>query len=263
MTNDFSTKHLFSRIIHYWWILAALMILGGLIGFLATLLFKPVYESTAAVSTTLDYAVLGKVDDWEEDQVYSAIGDIITSTDVKDEVLALALADGVELTGPQIDKYFSADRQDTRWVMRVRADSAKIARKLNMYWSTAVMDALTQLKTDSETTLVMQQYLFSLADCFEQSVAIEPVAMSCDIQDIDELRAEMAKTSEQTKDMTNRSAFVLTHTSFALTTEPTLPTDSVLYTRNLMVLCGALIGLFLGLILFSLNWPALKQEKQS
>jgi hypothetical protein len=262
MTNDFNSKNLFSRIIHFWWILAALMILGGVIGFLVTFLLTPVYESTAAVSTTLDYAVLGKVDDWEEDQVYSAIGDIITSTAVKDEVLALAQADGVEMTGLQIDKYFSADRQDSRWVMRVRADSAKSARKLNMYWSTAVMDALTRLKSESESTLVMQQYLFSLADCFEQSVAVEPVAMSCEIQDIDELREEMARTGVETTDVANRSVFILSHTSYVLTTEPTLPSDSVLYTRNLMVLCGALIGLFLGFILFSLNWPVFKQEKQ-
>jgi hypothetical protein len=263
MTNDFSTKHFFSRIIHFWWILAALMILGGVIGFLATFLLKPVYESTAVVSTTLDYAVLGKLDDWEEDQVFRSIGDIITSTEVKDEVLALAQEDGVDLTGPQFDKYFSADRQDTRWVMRVRAESAKTAQRLNTYWSTAVMDALNQLKTDSDSAMVVQQYMFSLADCFEQSVAVEPVAMSCEIQNIDELRAEMAKTGEQGTDKSNRSTFVLSHTSYALTTDPTLPTDSVLYTRNLMVLCGALIGLFLGFVLFSLKWPGLKQEKTS
>jgi hypothetical protein len=259
MTNDFSAPSFFSRVVRFWWILIGLMIAGGVVGFLLSHIIRPMYESEAVVTSSLDYANLGNLDDWEEDQTYLAIGDIITSTDVKEKVLAAASADGVVLTRDALEKAFSADRQDTRWVMRVRAPSAEEAQQLNSYWVSAAMDALTTMKEKTASSLVMQQYLNSLADCFGQSVVVEPSSASCSAQNVDSLRDEMAAAAEQAGNSNFYTTLIISHTSFEMTTSPTLPSSPVMNARGFLVIAGALIGLIAALILFICDWPKVKQ----
>jgi hypothetical protein len=235
------------------------MILGGLSGFLSTLFFHPIYESKAVITSTLDYGVLGKLDDWEEDQLYLAIGDIITSSGVKASIVEKANANGIKIPANDIEEQFTANRQDTRWVMRVRNSDPVMAQKLNQYWTEASVAALVSMKEMNSTSLVFQQKLNSLAACFEESVVVEPISSSCSIQNLDQIRAEMADAAAFPDLMDFRSSLIISHASFQLTTEPTLPSAPVLYRRNFVVLAGAMIGLFFGVILFTVGWPRVKK----
>lgn len=257
--NDFSSSSFFARIIRYWWFLVSLMIAGGLIGLSLTFFFRPVYESKAVITSALDYAVLGRIDDWEEDQIYRAIGDRIDSTEVKDEVMVQAKAAGILLTEANLEESFSIDRQDTRWVMRVRSNDPETARQLAEYWSSAAIASLKEMMDQGKTSLVMQQTMNSLAECFEQAVVQNPVSASCTVDNLDRIRAEMEKAAGDPELMDYRTSLMLSHTSFELTTEATSPSNPVLRSRNLMVLAGALIGLCLGLVLFSNGWPKIKE----
>jgi hypothetical protein len=259
MTNDFSAPSFFSRIIRFWWILIGLMIAGGILGYSLTYIIHPQFESEAVITSNLDYANLGKLDDWEEDQTFLAIGDLITSTDVKDAVIAKASTDGISLTRSEVDQAFSADRQDTRWVMRVRDSSAERAQHLNSYWTTAAMDALAAMKAKAESSLVMQQYLNSLAGCLEQSVVVEPSSASCNVENLDAIRDAIAASEKEAGDKDFYSNLIISHTSFELTTSSTLPTAPVMNARGFMVIAGALIGLIAAIILFLFDLPKIKQ----
>jgi hypothetical protein len=255
MTNDFSTSSFFSKTMRFWWVLVCFMVAGGIIGFLTTRFFSPIYESKAVITSVLDYAGLGKVDDWEEDQLYLAIGDIIGSSDVKTQVIAQAETDGIQLSDAEMEDNFTLNRQDTRWVMRVRDSDPVTAQKLNQIWSGAAIDALKKMKAESETSFYLQQNLNALATCFEQSIQVEPSSKSCDIQNLERIRDEMGKVANATNEKSSRSTLIISRTSFELTTEATTPFSPVLYSRNYLVLAGALIGLFVGLVLFTLGWP--------
>jgi capsular polysaccharide biosynthesis protein len=259
MTEDLNISAFFSRVMKHWWLLIGLMILGGVAGLLLTLVRQPLYQSEATVTSVLDYAVLGHLSDWEQDQLYRSIGDVIDSSKVKEQVIAQANANGIALTADDVAQNFAADRQDTRWMMRVRAESPEQAQQLNEYWASAAMDALVEMSVTNQAAFAYQRYLASLTDCFEQSVIIDPVSQECNISDVNAIREAMTTASASTGNLDYRRSLILSHASFELTTEPTLPTSAALFSRNIMTLAGALIGLLAALIIFLTGVPGTKR----
>jgi len=259
MTEDLNISAFFSQVMKRWWLLIGLMILGGVAGLLLSLVRQPLYQSEATVTTVLDYAVLGRLDDWEQDQLYLAIGDVIESTKVKEQVIAAANANDIALTVKDIDENFAADRQDTRWMMRVRAESPELAQQLNEYWTAAAMDALVEMSINNQQAFVYQRYLASLTDCFEQSVVIDPVSQECSISDVNAIREAMTTAIASTGSLDYRRSLILFHASFELTTEPTLPASVAVFSRSIMVLAGAFIGLLAVLIFFIIELPGTKR----
>lgn len=261
MNNDLKTTDLFSKIVRYWWILVGLMVLAGLVGLLISHFLPPIYESESVITSTLDYSQLGRMDDWKEDQVYKAIGDIIGSSEVISKAVDNAKQEGLNISLEEFEEKISLDRQDTRWVMRVRDNSAKNAKKLNQYWATAAMNALAEMNTNNETAFVYHQYINSLTDCFEESVMVDPSSVECNSENLDEIREEMAAAAENTFGINYSTSLTFTHTSFELTTKSTLPKTPVLYAQGGMVIAGAFIGLCLGLLFFLSGWPKEKQAE--
>lgn len=259
MNNDLRTTELFSRIVRFWWILVGLMVLTGLAGLLISHFFPPLYESESVITSTLDYSQLGRMDDWKEDQVYKAIGDIIGSSEVISKAVDQAKLEGLDITLDEFEEKKSLDRQDTRWVMRIRDNSPEIAQKLNQYWATAAMNALAEMNTKNETAFFYHQYINSLTDCFEESVMVDPSSVECNSKNLNEIREEMAAAVEYTSGINYSASLTFTHTSFELTTKSTLPKSPVLYAQGGMVIAGAFIGLCLGLLFFLSGWPKEKQ----
>jgi uncharacterized protein involved in exopolysaccharide biosynthesis len=84
--DDFVPSEVIKRAIRLWWLLALLMIAGGVAGVLASRLQKPVYESQASITTSIDFAYAGRLSDDEEDYLISSVGDVIDSSDVLESV---------------------------------------------------------------------------------------------------------------------------------------------------------------------------------
>jgi hypothetical protein len=159
MNEDFSPSRIFNRIIHFWWILALLIILGGIAGIFISRAHQPVYESKAVITSVLDYSLLGKLDDAEEDQVFVGIGETIGSTAVKNAVAARAKKDNLALSDEEIRSSLALDRQDNRWVLRVRLSDPKAAQQLNRYWAESAMQSLTSMKTKALVDYAAQQHI--------------------------------------------------------------------------------------------------------
>ena len=86
MESDFVPSEMIKKVIKRWWVFAALMILGGLAGMLVTRIHKPVYQSQAVITTAVDYAYAGRLEDYELDHLILTVGDIIDSSQVKQKV---------------------------------------------------------------------------------------------------------------------------------------------------------------------------------
>lgn len=255
MENDFSPISILQKVIRFWWILVMMMIIGGGVGLIISRLHTPVYESKAVITSMVDYAFISKLDDWEEDQIFQAIGDEIHSSRVMDKVISVALEEGIQLSAGEINKSLTQDRQDTRWMLRVRANSAQVAQRINAIWAQAAMEALTELKRNSITSLATQKYLDSLVSCIEQSVVLDPSSSLCSTQNNDLLKAEIAKIGNDPDLQVVWNSLALSHTSFELTTDPTLPDSAVLFRQNINALVGMLIGLLAGLWIIAADIP--------
>jgi hypothetical protein len=262
MDEDFSPSKTFINLMHFWWVLALLMITGGFCGVLISRLHKPVYESKAVITSVLDYSLIGQIDDTQEDQVYVTIGQIIGSSAVENEVVVQAKADQLNLTDAEILNSLSLDRQDNRWVLHVRLTNSEYARKINQYWSSNAMKALEDMKSNAVVGYMSQQYINSLATCLQQSVVSESGSTICTSQNIANLQKEMSQILTDPNSQIDSSSLSLLHISFELTEVPELSASPVLFAQNISALAGILIALIIGLAVISIDFSNRVHQKR-
>lgn len=251
MENDLAPIQALKDLIKYWWVVLGLMTLGGGLGLFITTLRPPIYESSATISTAIDYAFVSRLDDWEEDQIFQAVGDIINSSAVLENVKTKAAAEGNALSQSEITANFSADRQDTRWVLRVRNTDPQLAQQWAKIWSEESITALSELRKNAVTSVALQSSLNSLVNCLQDKVVADASSALCPDKDPAEVKSEISALANDPDLKPVWNSLALSHTSFELSGEATLPSSPVLSGRNISVLSGALIGLLLGVVLLN------------
>lgn len=261
MDEDFSPSRTFGKVIHLWWVLALLMIVGGMCGVWVSRLHKPVYESKAVITSVLDYSQIGQIDDTDEDQIYVAIGQIIGSSAVENEVVAQVKTEKLDLTEVQVLNSLALDRQDNRWVLHVRLTNPQLAQKVNQYWVDDAIKALEVMKSDAVLGYASQQYINSLVTCFQQSVVSESGSAICNNQNMTQLQTEIKQVFDDPNSKLTSASLLLLHTSFELTNAPDLPTSPVLLAQNISALAGIVIALIVGLVILSIDFSKFSSPK--
>ena len=102
MENDFVPSELIKTIARKWWVLVLAMVLGGLAGMLISRAHKPVYQSQATITTAVDYAYTGSLEDYELDHLIMAVGDVIDSTAVRESVVESELSEDSSSSSEEI-----------------------------------------------------------------------------------------------------------------------------------------------------------------
>jgi hypothetical protein len=251
MNEDFSPSRYLNRVLHLWWVIALAMIVCGVAGVLIARIHRPVYESKAIITTILDYSNLEKLDDYDSDQIYLAVGEIIGSSEVKDAVVQKAQIEQLPFTETEILDSMSTDRIDTRWTLRVRLSNPLQAQQVDQMWAEAAMQALTQMKIKAVTGYASQQYINSLVTCLQQTVVLESGSSMCASDDFASIQKEIKTIVDDPASQIASGSLLVMHTSFELTQTPSLPGSPVLFAQNLAGLAGVLIGLVIGLTILS------------
>jgi hypothetical protein len=250
MNDDFIPSEVFMLTLKKWWVLALLMILGGIGGLFFTRLNKPIFQSQAAITTSIDFAYAGIFDDAEQDHLIMAIGDEIGSTKVLDAVVRLVEDEKLSLSKEEIQKSLTLSRKGYRWVLTARNTNAATAQKLAQLWADASIKTLIEVKNQTLVSYYFHTGNLALESCFAQSVVTDPVSASCSLDQLEKIRTAMGIPNENNANNANMSltdTISLSKISFELTQQPELASAPILFWQNLTVLAGAVIGLLCGL----------------
>ncbi len=229
------------RLMRHWWVVAAAIVIGGVIGSLFPLMRKPMYESTSVISTSIDFAYSGKLSELQQDQMIVAIGNLISSSDVFQAVQAEADGEGIPLTDEELITRFVLSRQGYQWELSTRSENPAEAQKLNAIWLEKAEQNLHAERIASINALKELTTGENLEACFAQSVAVEPASSSCDLEEFQEFIAQVASDDQDFEN--SQKIFLLSRITTSATREPSFPTKAVVYNRNLTTLAGGLIGL--------------------
>jgi hypothetical protein len=247
MNDDFVPFDLVKLSARFWWLLAGLMIAGGLIGVLVTRLHKPIYESTSAITTSIDFAYAGKIDDVEQDQLITTIGDLISSTEVKDAVVK-SVSDQKILLSPEVVRgILTKSRQGYRWELSVRDSDPFLAQEINQIWLDTAMDKLSAMRKNSIDSLHFNALLLSIEDCLSQAIVVDPASAACSPETINQIQQTLDASMINQNYLSSSESIELSKVSVEITKQPDLPTKAVLFRQNLNIIAGAGIGLFVGL----------------
>lgn len=262
MDNDLQPMKILQRIQKFWWALILVIILGGLLGIGISRLHSPIYQSRAVITTVIDYSQLGKLDDYEEDQIFVAVGETINSSNVLDLVFTQAQAAGIQLSREDLKKALTLNRQDSRWLLTARYSDPLTAQKLAQIWADESMQAIDRMNKGAAKNFLEQQYLNSLATCLQNSVNIESGSAVCNLENYQAIQSEIDKGVEGEKPVDQATSLILLHTSSEITQAADLPGSPVLFKQNYSALAGMVLALVLGLILFSIDFSFfVKNEK--
>lgn len=256
--DDFNLSGAVNRAVKYWWAVALLMVVGGITGLLVSVIAKPVYESNSVISTVIDFAYSGRMTDYEEDYLLTAIGDIIVSDAVMTQVVDAASNDIPEIDENILLAGLTASRQGYRWGLSSRYYDAQVAQEVNRLWLNAAMNELQAFRSDSLTALAEFHAQVGIENCFSQAVVLDPAAPFCSAQDMDLLQRQLENLADGSLKADLLTRLLASRVSFEVTIEPDLPSRPVHLGRNISTLAGAMVGLLLALIVLITGYPFLK-----
>lgn len=261
-SDDFFLPGVLGSVVRYWWLLSILMIAGGVAGLLISRIQKPVYESTAHITTVIDYAYAGRLTDYEEDHILSMIGDIITSDSVLGSTAVQAEEQGLVKVGEHSLDGLTASRQGYRWVLNSRFHDPGIAQSINKIWLEKSIQALEIFRQDSINALSQFNAQSEVEACFQQAVSLEPVSPYCSLEQIRELLIDLEPETQDPQSGSLLSRLLASRLSYQVTREPDLPSTPVHFGTNITTLSGAIIGLLVAVILFVLGFPRSNQPEK-
>jgi len=250
----FSLLLFFQNIKRNWYIPIICMILGGLCGMVFHYFQPPIYETTAAFSVTIDYTQTGYLSDIQEDQAMRGLGSIIDGrTTLEKTTLALAKEE-LNISLEDLQKRISLEREDFRWILRVRDSDAAQSAFIANTWAKTAEEELENASLHAIKAAHLEKYLQSLESCLLRMVDDEQNQYPCEFPYFSELMTEIDKIAPIINEERMNSKGLFSAISFSLSKDANISTAPSLYGRNLLVLSGSLLGLLVALIFVAILW---------
>jgi hypothetical protein len=232
----------------HWYVLVVAMIIGGLLGWGATLLKAPVYEANAVFTVTIDYTQTGALTDVEEDQAMRGVGDIIFSDEVVSAALEHLQDEGLALSRDEFFDDAVFDREEFRWAIRYRDADPQLAHQVLHAWETVADEVLQDSLLHARQGAAYQEVLNGLTTCLERGTMMEAGGERCSVDNLDEILEKISQVSALITSELNQSRGLFSALTVVLSDATDVPTQPVRYQTNVLVFSGMLIGGLLAVI---------------
>jgi hypothetical protein len=252
----FSPLDMIDQALRYWWFMVILILLGGMAGFLAHRVRPPVYEAAGQFTASIDYVATGPLTQYDEDVALNAIGNVISSAQVLDRVVSRAAGEDIQVDRASLRKMAVVERKFTTWDVRVRDTDAGRAKRIAEIWIEEGQALLLESYSHALQAKQLSQYMTSLENCLGESVSSEPSSVYCNPSRLVEIQKELERAGEQFIQERKESYGLFSGLTIGPESIPVLALGPVMYGRNQLVLAGSVIGLLLGIWLFSIGVPA-------
>jgi len=250
-TKPINTRALFIQVLHKWWLIVLIMLLGALVGQGAHWLNPHVYEASARLTTSIDFSKAGILSDIEMDVAMVSIGDVIKSDTVLDQLFSAILPTYPEMNGDQIRKNISLERYNMVWTIRYRDQDPLKAQMTVNTWAKLAVGALTDAHSHALNAEQYYRQLDSLTACLSQQSGGSTLPVQCPFDSFDILQTEIARLGNQATIEKGLSYGVNPAATVYLTGEAELLQYPVNYGQAGKVFSGALAGLVLAIGLLS------------
>ena len=265
--NDLSPLNMLKIMLHRWWMLVALILLGGVAGWIFSLFRHPVYEATAVYQVSLDEQQLvnrGLVAadtlplQFADQNLYlSPAADLFYDPTVQSSVVADARSQNIQLQGSDINpNVFYLDRRGKQWFVTVRSADPATAARLADIWMATADSVLRDAQAHSNQSVSLQLQHDSVQKCFaEMDFALANQCAGTSFTTPAHLDAYLKELETQmiVEQQTGRG--IDPALSFFVVSPASLPIHPVLYATGLMIAAGSLIGLLAGIILVQVLRP--------
>jgi hypothetical protein len=165
MPQEFSPKDQILKLLHYWWIVAVTMIVGGLLGYAIHHLRPPVYQAKASLYTFIDFLKITDVQltPYDEDVTINTVQAVMLSNGVVGEVLTKANKRGISLDYDTFIHQMSIYRKLADYDLFFRDHDPLVAQQIVNDWAEIGLEKIRQLQTEGLLPLYLTVNLGNLA----------------------------------------------------------------------------------------------------
>jgi uncharacterized protein involved in exopolysaccharide biosynthesis len=235
--QEFSPREALERTLARWWIVVLITVLGGIVGWAFHFFHPSIYEATAIITANMDFQKR-ELTQYEEDYAFGVADAIITSTGVKNQIIAEAQTGGFPIEINQLQQQMFLERKQSVWELHIRNRDLKVATELANLWAEKAIEALDVALGHALRADQIQDQINSIASS-------QPASGSSGLST--EIQATLQNLSSELLQEQQLSLGLISIMKFALTGSAVVPGKPVLYYLANLVLAGACIGFIVSL----------------
>lgn len=255
MRSDFSPLETIHYAVRHAWLVAGLMLFGGLLGWVVVRTLPAMYETRFAFSFSVDYAQTGILTDIELDQAMDAAGDLLWSEAVLQSAAQSLTGQAIALDPAKLRELATKERTNNDWIIRVRYSDAQQAMQIAETWGEAALQTMTQAYAHALRAENIIRYLDSVESCLGRSVGSEPVQAFCNYANLAEIQKKFDQASEELEQETQASLGLFPGLRFHLVEKAALPVSRVTGGTATGILTGALVGWLAAVVVVQMRIP--------
>jgi len=245
--QEFSPFESVERALARWWVMVILMIIGGSAGWIFHFFYPPVFEAKAVITINIDFEKR-QLTQYEEDSAFSAAGAIITSSGVKNLVIAEAQANGYSLDLSQIQENFYLERKQSVWELRVRDQEPKVAAELTNIWAEKATEVLNAALKHALQADQLQAQVNGLKNCLAGAPGqTATTQLDCKSISQEQIQATVKGLTGELVQEKKSSLGIIPIMTIGLTEVAGVPDKPAVFGQAGLVLAGAFIGLIVSL----------------
>ena len=248
---DYSPALVSFRQYRQWWIVAASMILGALIGLGLSYLFPPVYEAVFKVTTNTRLTVDPNITEIMVNDSLLHVGELVYQPDVLNQVIVEEKKQGIDLTVTDLHRISSVERQITSTLLKIQWGDPKTAAQIANTWGRYYFSALQAGFQQAVLADELTQAQTILKNCLAGTPSPSGAQTSCGSSK-SELDAAIAQNAEKIAQAELGSLGLYRELNVSEYQEAPVPTAPVRGQRGWMIAGGAGIGFILALLIIEL-----------
>lgn len=248
INGSFTPLAALQYMIHFWWFLFLLMVAGGLVGWMIHRARPPLYEAVGQFSASIDFIRTGPMTQFEEDVAFNAIGSLIYSNAVVDQVVKQAGAEGIATSVQMLKRDAVLERNVDTWQLRVRNNDPRLAERLVNMWVSQAQTVLLESYRNALVADQMGRVMQSLESCLEHAAVAEPAGGQCVPSRFTEIQSDLSKAGKAYYEARLASGGLFAGLVLGPVQYAVVSAQPVILGRNQLVMAGCLLGLLAGLI---------------
>jgi uncharacterized protein involved in exopolysaccharide biosynthesis len=231
-----------------WWIVAASIFIGALIGYGLSFLFPPIYEATFTITSNVKLTDDPKITEFMVDNALLHVGELAYQQPLMDQVIAAEKTKGINLTVPDLKRISTVERKITSTYLKVRWTNAATAAQLANTWGNLFYASLVEGARQAVIAEELTQMQTWLENCLTGIQTPSKNTFNCSLS-IDETQKQIEQNAEKIAAAESASLGLYRQLRVNSYEEALIPTAPIRRERGWLIAAGAGIGFIVSLIL--------------
>lgn len=241
------------RILWRWWVVVVMAVLGGILGWVFHFFHPPVFEATTVLAASMDFTGR-ELTQYEQDFAFNAVGALIDSSAVKDQIIAEMSANGTSIEQAHLEQMMFLEGKQSVWELHIRDQDSRAAAELANTWAHVANDVLNTALEHAMQADQIQVQMKLLGACLPFTPGMAgypelppPVSKDCGRYSLMEIQTAMQSWTNELVQEKKQALGILPIFEFAITGYASIPEKPVLSNQSSLTLAGALIGFVISL----------------